>query len=79
MKRFHSVMSGLAVRYNLGTLERRVLRDVFLLITTNKQSQTEVQVNENAGRSIQRRAVRKRYTTLRFHNIGEIGTQIFKK
>ena len=30
LEQFHSVLSGLANRYPFGTLESRILRDVFL-------------------------------------------------
>ena len=33
---FNSVLSGLAVRYDLGALEQRILRDVFIVNMPNK-------------------------------------------
>ena len=38
---FHSVLSGIAARCLLGALERRVLRDVFIVNMSNKEAQTE--------------------------------------
>ena len=35
-------MSGLAARCAIGTLERRILRDVFIVNMTNKEAQTEL-------------------------------------
>ena len=42
LERFFSVLSDLAARYDLGTLERRLLRVVFVLNTSNKEVQTEL-------------------------------------
>ena len=42
LKQFHSVLSGLATRCNLGTLERRILSDVFKVNMNSKDSQTEI-------------------------------------
>ena len=42
LEEFHSVLSGLAARCSLGTLERRVLRDVFIVNMSNKEAQTEL-------------------------------------
>ena len=42
LEEFHSVLSGLAARCSLGALERRVLRDVFIVNMSNKEAQTEL-------------------------------------
>ena len=42
LEQFHSVLSRLAARCSLGTLERRILRDVFMVNMTNKDAQTEL-------------------------------------
>ena len=42
LEEFHSVLSGLAARRDLGALERRVLRDVFIVNMSNKEAQTEL-------------------------------------
>ena len=42
LEEFHSVLIGLAARCSLGALERRVLRDVFIVNMSNKEAQTEL-------------------------------------
>ena len=42
LEEFHSVLSGLAARCSLGALERRALRDVFIVNMSNKEAQTEL-------------------------------------
>ena len=42
LEEFHSVLSGLAARCALGALERRILRDVFIVNMSNKKAQTEL-------------------------------------
>ena len=42
MKQFHSVLSGLAARCNFGTLEDRILRDVFIVNMNNRDAQKEL-------------------------------------
>ena len=42
LETFHSVLSGLAARCNLGTLERRILRDSYIVSMSNKEAQTEL-------------------------------------
>ena len=42
LETFHSILSGLAARCDLGTLERRILRDVFIVNMCNKEAQTEL-------------------------------------
>ena len=42
LEAFHSVLSGLAARRALGTLEQRILRDVFIVNMSNKEAQTEL-------------------------------------
>ena len=41
LETFHSVLSGLAARCALGALERRILRDVFIVNMSSKEAQTE--------------------------------------
>ena len=42
LKEFISVLSGLAARCALVALERRILRDVFIVNMSNKEAQTEL-------------------------------------
>ena len=42
LEQFHSVLKGLAAICSLGTLERRILRDVFIVNMTNKEAQTKI-------------------------------------
>ena len=42
LEEFQSVLSGLAARCSLGALERRVLRDVFIVNMSNKEAQMEL-------------------------------------
>ena len=42
LEEFHSVLSGLAARCALGALERRILRDVFIVNMSNKEALTEL-------------------------------------
>ena len=42
LEEFHSVLSGPAARCALGALERRVLRDVFIVNMSNKEAQMEL-------------------------------------
>ena len=42
LEEFHSVLSGLVARCSLGALERRLLRDVFIVNMSNKEAQTEL-------------------------------------
>ena len=42
LKMLHSVLYGLAAGCDLGTLERRILHDVFLVNMLNKEAQTEL-------------------------------------
>ena len=39
---FHSVLSGLAARGNFGTLETRILRDVFIVNINDREAQNEL-------------------------------------
>ena len=39
LEQFHSVLSGLAARCNFGTLETRILRDVFIVNMNNREAQ----------------------------------------
>ena len=39
LEQFHSVLSGLAARCNFGTLETRILRDVFIVNKNNREAQ----------------------------------------
>ena len=41
LEQFHSVLSGLAARCNFGTLEARILRDVFI-VNNNREAQNEL-------------------------------------
>ena len=41
-EKFHSILSGLAARCNLETLQRRILRDVFIVNMSNEKAQTEL-------------------------------------
>ena len=42
LEQFHSVLSGLAARCNFGTLETRILRDVFIVNMNNREAQNEL-------------------------------------
>ena len=42
LEQFHSVLSGLAARCNFGTLEDRILRDVFIVNMNNREAQKEL-------------------------------------
>ena len=42
LEQFHSVLSGLAARCNFGTLEDRILRDVFIVNMKNRDAQKEL-------------------------------------
>ena len=42
LEQFHSVLNGLAAKCNLGTLERRILLEVFIVNMNNKNAQTEL-------------------------------------
>ena len=42
LEQFHSVFSGLAARFNFGTLETRILRDVFIVNMNNREAQNEL-------------------------------------
>ena len=42
LEQFHSVLSGLAARFNFGTLETRILRDVFIVNINNGEAQNEL-------------------------------------
>ena len=42
MEQFHSVLSGLAAQCNFGTLETRILRDVFIVNMNNREAQNEL-------------------------------------
>ena len=42
LEQFHSVLSGLAARCNFGTLEDRILRDVFIVNMNNRKAQKEL-------------------------------------
>ena len=42
LEQFHSVLSGLAARCNFGTLEDRILRDVFIVNMNNRDAQKEL-------------------------------------
>ena len=42
LEQFHAVLSGLNARCSLGTLERRILRDVSIVNMTNKEAETEL-------------------------------------
>ena len=42
LETFDSVLSGKAAMFYLGTLERRILRDVFVVIMSNNEAQTEL-------------------------------------
>ena len=42
LEQFHSVLSGLAARCAFGTLESRILRDVFIVNMTNREAQNEI-------------------------------------
>ena len=42
LEQFHSVLSGLAARCAIGTLESRILRDVLIVNMTNREAQNEL-------------------------------------
>ena len=42
LEQFHSVLSGLAARCNFGTLEDRILKDVFIVNMNNREAQKEL-------------------------------------
>ena len=42
LKQFHSKLSGLAAGCNFGTLETRILRDVFIVNMNNREAQNEL-------------------------------------
>ncbi|XP_063717899.1 uncharacterized protein LOC134844999 [Symsagittifera roscoffensis] len=42
LEQFHSVLSGLAARCNFGTLETRILGDVFIVNMNNREAQNEL-------------------------------------
>ena len=42
LEQFHSVLSGLSARCNFGTLETRILRDVFIVNMNNREAQNEL-------------------------------------
>ena len=42
LEQLHAVLSGLATRCSFGTLESRVLRDVFIVIMTNRETENEI-------------------------------------
>ena len=42
LEQFHSILSGLAARCNLGALETRILRDVFIVNMNNREAQNEL-------------------------------------
>ena len=42
LEQLHSVLSGLAARCNFGTLEDRILRDVFIVNMNNREAQKEL-------------------------------------
>ena len=42
LEQFHSVLSGQAARCNFGTLEDRILRDVFIVNMNNREAQKEL-------------------------------------
>ena len=49
---FHSVLSDLATQCNLGTLERRILRDIFIVNMSNKKSPTELLLQKSSRRGL---------------------------
>ena len=42
LEQFHSILSGLAARCNFGTLEDRILRDVFIVNMNNREAHKEL-------------------------------------
>ena len=42
LEQFHSVLSGLTARCNIGALETRILRDVFIVNLNNTEAQNEL-------------------------------------
>ena len=42
LEQFYSVLGGLAARCNFGTLETRILRDVFIVNMNNREAQNEL-------------------------------------
>ena len=42
LEQFHSVLSGLAARGNFGTLEDRILKDVFIVNMNNREAKKEL-------------------------------------
>ena len=64
-RRFHSILKGLAARCYWGTLERRIISDVFLVIMTIKEAKTEFAIRQNARWSIPNLIIEQRRRYLR--------------
>ena len=54
---FYSVLSGLAARRNFGTLETRILRDVFIVNMNNREAQNELCRSTNTPEEVYRIAL----------------------